>query len=73
MNYIIESKLSIGDVVSPKLNPEKRYFVAGFEVTNADEFGNVTTYLVVCTGGDGTAIKMYEYEIELLEIKANEA
>ena len=58
----------MGDIVSPKLNPEGKYFVAGFEVTNADEVGNVTTYLVICAGGDGTTIKMYEYELCLLEV-----
>ena len=68
MNYILESRFSIGDVVSPKLNIEDKYYVVGYEIVNADEVGNVTNFVVKCSSGVGGIINMYEYELSLIEV-----
>ena len=66
MDYIIESRFSIGDVVSPKLDPDERYYVIGFIMYGSDEAGNVTNYLIECSSKQGSIIKMYEFELELV-------
>jgi len=72
MNYIIETELSIGEIVVPRLSPEVKYYVIGFEVMSADNAGNVTTYIVHCCGGDGQIVKMYEYELESITVNQGE-
>jgi len=67
MNYILECKFSIGDIVSPKLECETQYYIVGFDIFTSDEVGNVTSYVINCSSGDGKIIKMYDYELNLIE------
>jgi len=67
LNYIIESKFSIGDIVTPKLNTEDKYYIIGYEILSADKAGNVSNFVAKCSSGTGNVINMYEYELELRE------
>lgn len=68
MTIIFEPKFGIGDVVSLRVNPERKMVVGSYWIGWINENGEVTYYTIDCVDKDGELQSYRPVEIELVEV-----
>jgi hypothetical protein len=66
----LETDLSIGDIVSPKVDADMLYSVIGFQILGTADKGEAKHFIILCGNGTGNMVNFYPHELEKVNTRS---